>query len=67
MDIFDKNYFMINYIFYKYNNYPFNNINILQFIFLKPLIKIKEIIDKLSKKFVIIDSLFIKDRKTIAI
>lgn len=67
INIFRKSYFIINYIFCKNDSYFFGNINILQFILLKFIIKIKKTIDKLQKKIVIINGFFIKNKKAIAI
>lgn len=67
INIFSKSYFIINYIFCKNNSYFFGNINILQFILLKFIVKVKKTIDKLQKKIVIINSYFIKNKKVTAI
>lgn len=67
VDIFNKNCFIIKYIFCKNNSYPFNNMNILQFMLLKLLDKVKKIIDKLPKKILAIYNSFIKNIKATTI
>lgn len=59
---------MINYIFCKDDSYPSDNINILQFMLLKLLNKVKKTIDRLLlRNIVAISSPFIKDRRAITI
>lgn len=58
---------MINYIFCKNNGYPLNVTNILQFILLKLLVKVKKTINNLPKKFIAIGGLFVKNKKATAI
>ena len=47
MDAFNKNLLMMNFIFYKDDDYPSSHTSILQFMLLKLLNKIKETINNL--------------------
>ena len=58
---------MINYIICKDNSYSLNDTNILQFMLLAPLPKVKKVIDKLTKKILAINGFLVKAKSKTSI